>query len=106
MDIEDSSTSCSSDGCLDGHLRIPCEESFSFVRMRFDDDSFIHQCSVCATSLLLPCPRKKVTIALCVGAEVNDMFCRLLGFTTAAACCIFAKSHLLHHVSKATGACA
>ena len=31
----------------------------SFVRMRFDDDSFIYQCSVCATSLLLPCPRQE-----------------------------------------------
>ena len=47
---------------------------------------------------------KKVTIALCVAAEVYNMFCRLLGFTTAA-CCIFAKSNLLHHVSKATMAC-
>ena len=33
---------------------------------------------------------KKVTIALCVGAEGYNMFCRLLGFTTAA-CCIFAS---------------
>ena len=47
---------------------------------------------------------KKVTISLCVGAELDDMICRLLGFTTAA-CCTFAKSHLLHHVSKATVAC-
>ena len=31
----------------------------SFIRMRFDDDGFIHQCSVCATSLLLPCPMKE-----------------------------------------------
>ena len=32
----------------------------SFVRMRFDDDNFIYQCSVCATSLLLPCPRQQI----------------------------------------------
>ena len=44
---------------------------------------------------------KKVTIALCVGAEVDDMFCLLLGFTTAA-CCIFAKSHLREVPSSAS----
>ena len=40
---------------------------------------------------------KKVTVALCVGAEVYNMFCRLLGFTTAARCII-----LIEEVDKET----
>ena len=44
---------------------------------------------------------KKVTIALCVRAEVYNMFCRLLGFTTSACCLgIYNKQSAIMYVTS------